>query len=191
MLINLFNKTVISTAIALIGFSIETSYVQAATVTYDFDVKLTSGLLNNNLYKGFFSYDDSNLTKVGQEKIEIEDNLSLSFDFLDVSYTEVSDVNYNFGFPFVEFNNGNLVGLAYIVNDIPNNSIFAIFGDDPDGLGGGSRFQYIDADSFELGEGEVSEGSVSYRLRPIPEPSTAVGLGVVGCIWLLRKKITK
>ena len=191
---NIFTKltvaitTIATTLVALSFVVIEASPVQAATITYDFDVNITSGLLDENVYEGFFSYDDSTLTGIGREKIGVAEELSIVFEFFGKTYTEADDNNFSFNFPFVEFNENRLVGLQYIVNDTPNNSIFAMFSDDPDGLGGGDRFQYIDVNSLE-----VNEGSVTFYSRPpstpIPEPSSVAGLALLGFGWFLRKKV--
>lgn len=184
---NIFTKLTVATAGAALSFvAIEADPVQAATITYDFDVNVTSGPLDNNIYEGSFSYDDSTLTGTGLETVGVAEELSVSFEFLGVTYTEANDNNFLFNFPIVEFKDGSLVGLQYIVNDTPNNSIFALFGDNPDNLGG-DRFQYVDVNSFE-----VSEGSVTYSLRgsvPVPEPDIAAELVVLGFGWLLKKKI--
>ena len=181
---NIFTKLAVATTSAALSFvAIEANPVQAATITYDFDVNITSGPLGDNIYEGFFSYDDSTLTGIGREKVGVAEELSIVFEFLGETYTEVDDNNFDFNFPFGEFQYDSLVGLQYIINDTPNNSILSIFGDNPNGLGGGDRFQYVDVNSFE-----VNEGRVTYSLRPVPEPGMAVGLGAVGLGWLLRKK---
>ncbi len=188
---NIFTKLAVATAsaAALSFVALEASPTQAATITYDFDVNVTSGPLDNNIYEGSFSYEDSTLKGIGLETVGVAEELSVSFEFLGGTYTEADDNNFSFNFPIVEFKNGSFVGLQYIVNDIPNNSIFAVFGNDPDGLGGENRFQYVDVNSFE-----VSQGSVTYSLRshstPVPEPGTAAGLSVLGFWWLLRRKLT-
>ena len=181
---NIFTKLAVATVgVALSFAAIEASPVGAATITYDFDVNVTSGSLDNNIYEGSFSYDDSTLTEIGLETVGASEELSVFFEFLDVTYTEADDNNFLFNFPIVEFNDGSLVGLQYIVNDNLNNSIFAVFGDEPDGMGGGDRFQYVDVNSFE-----VSEGSVTYSLRgAVPEPGTVAGLGFLGLAWLLGR----
>lgn len=185
---NIFVKLIVATTLVALSFiTIEASPVQSATITYDFDVNITSGPLDDNIYEGFLSYDDSTLTGIGQEKIGVAEELSIVFEFLGKTYTEADDNNFSFNFPFVEFKEDSLVGLQYIVNDTPNNSIFAMFSNDSDGLEGGNRFQYIDVNSFE-----VNEGSVTSYLRPastpIPESSSVAGLMVLGLGWFLRKK---
>ncbi len=180
-----YQKLAIATAgLALRFAAIEANSAQAAIITYDFTVDVTTGSLTDTQYQGFFSYDDSTLTASGVESVEIAEGLSISFEFLEVTYTEADDDLVDFGFPFVEFNQGNLVGLQYTVS---NNAIFSIFGDNPNGLGGGDQFNYIDETSFEVGN-----GSVTYSLRPasasVPEPSAVIGLSILGFGWLVRKK---
>lgn len=180
-----YQKLAVATAgVALSLVAIEANSAQAAIITYDFTVDVTTGSLTDTQYQGFFSYDDSTLTASGVESVGIAEGLSISFEFLGVTYTEADDDLVDFGFPFVEFNQGSLVGLQYTVS---NNAIFSIFGDNPNGLGGGDQFNYIDENSFEVGN-----GSVTYSLRPasvsVPEPSAVFGLGVLGFGWLVRKK---
>lgn len=180
-----YQKLAVATAgVALSFATIEANSAQAAIITYDFTVDVTTGSLTDTQYQGFFSYDDSTLTASGVESVGIAEGLSISFDFLGVTYTEADDDLVDFGFPLVEFNQGSLVGLQYTVS---NNAIFSIFGDNPNGLGGGDQFNYIDETSFEVGN-----GSVTYSLRPasvsVPEPSAVFGLGVLGFGWLVRNK---
>ncbi|MEQ8753844.1 MAG: PEP-CTERM sorting domain-containing protein [Coleofasciculus sp. G1-WW12-02] len=180
-----YQKLAIVTAgLALSFAAIEANSAQAAIITYDFTVDVTTGLLTDTQYQGFFSYDDSTLTGSGVESVGIAEGLSISFDFLGVTYTEADDNLVDFGFPFVEFNQGSLVGLQYTVS---NGAIFSIFGDNPTGLGGGDEFNYIDETSFEVGN-----GNVTYSLRPpsasVPEPSAVLGLGILGFGWLVRTK---
>lgn len=190
MVNNIFTKLIVATTLVALNFvAIEASPVQAATITYDFDVNITSGSLDDNIYEGFFSYADSTLTGIGREKIGVAEELSIVFEFLGNTYTEANDNNFSFNFPFLEFKEGSLVGLQYIVNDTPNNSIFAMFSNDPDGLGGGKRFQYIDVNSFEVNEGSVTSYLQRSPSTPIPEPSSVAGLVVLGLGWVLRKKI--
>lgn len=177
-----------SAGLALSLAVMKANSVNAATLTYNFNVDITTGSLSNNTYEGSFSYDDSNLTGIGLESVGVDDELSVVFNFLGRTYTEADDNAASFNFPIAEFRDGNLVGLQYLVNDTLNNFIFSVFGDEPEGLGGGDKFQYLDVNSLE-----VSEGSVTYSLdsspTPIPEPSTALGVTLLGFGWLVKKKI--
>lgn len=181
---NIYKNLTVATVGLTVSFTaLEAHCVQAATITYDFTVEVTSGLLAGEIYKGFFSYDDSTLAGNGVESVAVGEGLSISFNFLDVSYAETDDNTFEFGFPFVEFNNGTLVGLQYTV---VKDSIFSIFGDEPNGLGGGDKFNYIDKVSFEVGD-----GSVVYSLRQpstsVPEPSVVLALGVLSLGSLMNK----
>ncbi len=187
---NIYKKVTVAIASLALGVAaIKTNSVQAATVTYDFNVDVTTGSLADNLYEGSFSYDDSTLTGIGRETVGIEDELSIDFEFLGKTYTEENDNNVSFNFPIVEFNNGSLVGLQYIVSDVLDNSIFsfAIFGDDSDGLGG-DKFQYVNENSVEASEGRVIYTFASSP-SSVPEPSTVLGLGILSLSWLLKSKV--
>jgi hypothetical protein len=187
--VNIYTKLAIASAGLALSFSvIEANSVNAATLTYNFSVDVTTGSLADSKYEGSFSYDDSTLTGSGVENVGVEDGLSILFNFLGKTYTEADDNNASFNFPIVEFKNGNLVGLQYIVNDTLNNAIFSIFGDDPEGLGGGDKFHYVDVNSYEVGEGNVTY-SLETSPTPIPEPSTALGMTLLGFGWLVKRKI--
>lgn len=183
-------KFAIVAGLALSFATTQTNSAQAITITYDFKVDVPTEALANNSYDGSFSYDDSTLTGVGIETIGTNEELLIDFNFLGKTYTESDDNTFGFNFPLVEFKDGNLVGLQYLVTDVLDDSIFsfAIFGDTPDGLGGGNQFSYVNENSVE-----ESEGRVTYFLRSpstsVPEPSALLGLGVLSLSWLLKRKI--
>ncbi len=186
---SIYKKLVVTASLSLSVVAIQSKSIEAATITYDFSVGVTTGALAGNSYDGSFSYDDSTLIGIGGETVGVEEKLSINFEFLGKTYTETDDNNFAFNFPQVEFKDGSLVGLQYLVTDVLNGSIssFAIFGDNPDGLGGGDKFSYVNENSVE-----VSEGSVIYSLKSpstsVPEPNIVLGLGVIGFGWLYSKR---
>ncbi|MBD2438123.1 PEP-CTERM sorting domain-containing protein [Nostoc sp. FACHB-110] len=152
---------------------------QAAILTYKFTANALSGD-NPGQYFGSFTFDNSSLTNVGLEDIGVENGLKVAFNYLGNNYTEVDDDDYD-TFPVLSFNNGNLLGLSYLVQDK-----FFIGGDiDNPGLGGNKFY------TFELVDGASSVlevGTVSYT--KVPEPLSLGGTAIAGTLglWLQRKK---
>jgi hypothetical protein len=90
-------KIAVATAFSVFGLVVLCSNeARAATVTYDFTAVITRDVTNGSLlgkkFKGFFSYDDSAITKVGQESLGgaagETNKVKVSFSFLGATYTE-------------------------------------------------------------------------------------------------------
>lgn len=168
-------------AVAIYVGGIGAQPTQAALVNYGFTVNSTSGN-NPGQYYGSFQYEDSTLTKIGEETLGINNGLSISFEYLDTQYTEKSDFDYPLS-PVVSFTNGNLLGLSYLVED----QFF--IGDNPGNPNrGGSKFSSIlSADLLSTTE----VGTVTYsKGQPVTEPTTLGGIAIAGMmgLWLKRKK---
>ena len=166
----------------------EAKTVQAATVTYDFTVDLTSGPLIDTQPSGSFCYDDSTLTGSGLETLGIDQGLSVALNFLGKTYNETNDIEFP-DFPIVQFQDRKLLGLSFTAFYKPAFQTIGI-GDTVDvsagliGSGGGSIFAYDTEPSVEF-EGV---GNVTYTARPVPEPASIAGLSALGLVLLKRGK---
>jgi len=105
---NIYQKFAVVAAGIALSFTTKIKQVQAATVTYNFTVNVTSGNLAGQTGSGSFSYDDSSLTGRGLETLSVD---SLSFNFLNNLYTDNDDYFYPQGYPTLDLNNGSVVGL--------------------------------------------------------------------------------
>jgi hypothetical protein len=160
------------------------------------------------VYTGDFSYDDTHLTKVGEEALTINDRiipglLSLNFRFLDfatgltpVTYTASDDLNFPDA-PVLAFLNG-----------IPSQFGFNVFGVNESGvLDGNNRFMFGDPGIFQfvLRNGTIEgSGIVTLEINesppePTPVPENAsplaslsafLGLGAAH-LWRKSKKANK
>ena len=185
---SIYQKLAVATATAALSLAaMEAENVQAATIIYDFTVDVTSGPLTGTQSSGSFSYDDLALTGTGLETLGVNEGLSVSFDFLVETYNETNDIDSP-NYPIVQFQDQSLLGLNF--NVFYASSLQFAIADEIDasigavGLGGGNVFAY-DTDPNAAFEGL---GTVTYR--PVPEPSSVVGLSVLGLGFLLRKKVT-
>lgn len=154
-----FKATILlSTTATILGLNtLALPEVEAATITYNFEVTVTSGPLDGESYFGSLTYDNSTLTNTGQEFLEIPELSMVEFNFMGMDYTEADDPN-----AAVKFFNGDFLGLDFVIPD-PDFSIVPGIIDLS-----GSRFNYTIPD----GSGS---GSVDYAI--IPEgPSTLASL---------------
>ncbi|NEP89471.1 MAG: PEP-CTERM sorting domain-containing protein [Okeania sp. SIO2C2] len=174
---NIFQKlSFVATSVVLGLAVINTNPVNAASIIYDFEVSIDSGVLDGETYSGFFEFDDSALTGIGEEFLSVSE---LSFDFLDVNYTETD------GFPKVVFLDGDFLGLNFETD---------------------AEFSFI-ADFFDLSEAffaynipgqGAGAGDIAYNLRPdipvsTPEPTAVfslLALGTAGCSGVLKNRKT-
>ncbi|WP_414570395.1 hypothetical protein [Nostoc sp. CCY 9925] len=166
----------------------------AATVTYDFTTDIKSGYISviNSLsgisdeqkhLSGYLSYDDSELTGIGVEKIAITEGLVATLSHPLGEFFPISDEDVVIP-PFITFDEGKLLGLtaAFItVNGLPgafeainiqNQSITDSF--------------FVRLSPFDDTGGGLS-GTVQYSLRGgtgeptlIPESSTVLGICLFG-----------
>lgn len=168
-------------ALTLSLATVEVKPTQAAVFNYNFTANVTSGP-NPGKYFGSLRYDDTNLTGVGQESLDVSNGLlSVVFDYLGTRYTEANDIDFVDGIaPIVSFNNGNLLGLNYLVEDQ-----FFIGSDVNTEFTGGNRFySIVSADLTSATE----VGTVSYTR--VPEPLALVGTAIATAtgFWVNRKK---
>ena len=73
---------------------ISPSLIWAKPVTYDFTVNVVKGSLEGNVYNGFFSYDDEELTGKGKETINAQKGLKVCMNFFNQMHSETKDVDY-------------------------------------------------------------------------------------------------
>lgn len=179
MMQNLSDKFVL--AIASVGVSLATitaSPVQAATVTYNFELNVIDGLYAGETGKGSFSYDDSTLTGEGLESLGVDEGLAVQLNFLGINYTEADDVNDNDNpldvEPLVNFADGNLLGLDLSLLKSADGPLVLI------------RDRTFDIPNYS-GRETLGYGSVSYS-KPIPEPSSILGVSALGMVWLLARQ---
>jgi hypothetical protein len=188
---NIYKKLATASAGLTLSFAVmETDFVHAALITYDFSVDITTGSLTNSTYEGSFNYDDSTLTGMGVEAVGVTEGLSILFEFLGETYTETDEFSFP-NFPIAVFNNGSLVGLNYLVadfdNSVDNFSIFSIFGDNPTLLNTGNKFSY-QVNSFDSFEGNVTY-SLDSPSTAVPESDGVLGVSLLSIGWLLNKAI--
>jgi hypothetical protein len=173
-------KNLVITSIAAISVAaISAKPAPAALLKYDFKATTTLGE-NPGEYFGSFSFDNSTLTNVGIEDIGVEDGLKVAFNYLGNNYTEFDDDGYD-RFPIATFNNGNLLGLSYLV---PNQFLIGSDENTPDI--GGNRFYSIQDIDGALSAIEI--GTVTYA--KVPEPLSLGGVAIAATLgsWLNRKK---
>ena len=126
------------------------------------------------VYTGDFSYDDTHLTKVGEEVMTIDDRiipglLSLNFRFLDfatgltpVTYTVSDDVN----FPDAP--------VLVLENGIPSQFAFQVIPLNSGVWDGNNRFRFLDPGIFEfvLRDGAITGyGLITLEINESPPPS--------------------
>jgi hypothetical protein len=152
----------------------------AATITGTIKVNIDVAYVNDpkfaGVYTGDFSYDDTHLTKVGEEFMTINDRiipglLSLNFRFLDfatgltpVTYTASDDFNFPDN-PVLYFENG--LPTQFGMQVAPGNGGGV--------LGGNNGFMFFDPGIFKfvLRNGTIGgEGGVTLEINE--SPPTAV-----------------
>ncbi|MCC3407630.1 MAG: hypothetical protein JGK17_18935 [Microcoleus sp. PH2017_10_PVI_O_A] len=156
----------------------------AATITGTIKVNVDVAYVTDpkfaGVYTGDFAYDDTHLTKVGEEVLTINDRiipglLSLNFRFLDfadgltpVTYTASDDLNFPDN-PVLAFENG-----------VSTQFGFNVFGVNKSGvLDGNNRFMFGDPGIFQffLRDGAVTGGGlVTLDINespPAPVPENA------------------
>ncbi|NEO02637.1 MAG: PEP-CTERM sorting domain-containing protein [Moorea sp. SIO3I7] len=176
---NILKKLSLVATSAVLGFTvIQANPVNAASMIYDLEVSIDSGVLAGETYSGFFDFDDSGLTGIDEEFLSVS---NISFDFGGVNYTETNSLSD----PEAVFFDGDFLGLSW--------------SDD--------EFSFI-AGFFELGEAffaydipqGAGAGDIAYTLRPdtpvstpasTPEPTAVfslLALGATGCSGVLKKR---
>ena len=172
------------TALTLLASSMRPAQ---ALITQSFSVDITDGGLAGETFSGSFSYEETLLLGTGLETLGAADGISINFDFLDTTYTEVDDLGFVNGFlPEIAFVDSVFSGLNYLVD---TGDLFFSF-DEGTGLGlPGTSFTYELGDAItptDAGSGILStEGSST----TVPEPATLLGLFILGSWgWLMKAK---
>ena len=172
---NIFQKlSFIATTTVLSLSVIHTNPVSAASIIYDFEVSIDSGVLDGETYSGFFEFDDSALTGIGDEFLSVSE---LGFDFLGVNYTETDSLSD----PEAVFFDGDFLGLNFSADEF---SFLTGFSDLSEAF-----FEYDIV-------GGTGAGDIVYTLRsdtPVstPEPTTVfslLALAAVGGSGVLKKR---
>lgn len=185
---SIFQKLAFATAGAALSLAvIEAHPAHGATITYDFQVDVTSGPLSGNSYDGNFSYDDSFIST-----FPYGEPTDFNFNFGGRVYTEsdlIIDCRSNFPSCLpLSFSGGQLASFQFSTfnRNNPYPGAFTLTSAGP---------LFIYQLPFNPGEppSPTGSGTVTYSLRQpstsVPEPSTVFGLGVLGLGWLARKKI--
>ncbi len=208
---SIYQKLALATAGTVLSLAVmETPSVQAAIITYDFTVNISSGTLIGNQYSGFFSYDNTAPAPVLQPFFDVTE---FNFKFANKTYTR-SDLRLDCRvFPAclpLEFTTGEIVtepsGRLVLIpggSELarfafstfnafgpPFPGFFTLFGSST-GLSFTYQLPFNPGEPFTIGSGS---GTVSRRTDPtppptsVPEPGTVFGLSMLGFGWLLRKK---
>ncbi|NJP09210.1 MAG: PEP-CTERM sorting domain-containing protein [Leptolyngbyaceae cyanobacterium RU_5_1] len=160
----------------VLSWGITAKPVEAATVTYDFTVDVTTGNYVGK-YTGNFTYDDSGPLEDCSTSMEQffcvnpkNHGLSIVFNIFNTTYTEQNELDYN-NFPKAYFQTiaGKLeiIGLSFVV--APLQPDFGFFINGSQFLIGNTSNPSDPLHNPYAGEGV---GNVSYALRlPEPEPS--------------------
>lgn len=131
---NVYHEFAIAvTGTALSSVLMEANPVQAAILTSNFTVNITSGSLAGTQGSGSLSFDDSTLTGEGLESVGENAGLSISFDFLGRSCTELNeyDSTGEGDYPLVSFPSWKLLGLNFLVI---NPSVAFAFSDETENM---------------------------------------------------------
>ncbi len=210
---SIYQKLALATAGTVLSLAVmETPSVQAAIITYDFTVNITSGSLLGNSYTGFFSYDDSKPSGLADEPplLPYFAPSDLSFEFLGKTYTENNlqyRTRYGYAIPpfsYLTFSNPQFVvddGVFWIPGGELTKAKFYLSDYSTIGIGSyfinfypNSSFSFEFFDRFPYYITSAGSGTWKYTLREespstsVPEPGTVFGLSVLGFGWLLRKK---
>lgn len=165
---NLLHKFSFVTATTVISFAVINSHpVNAALITYNFEVSIDSGFLEDQNFSGSFQFDDSGLTGIDEEFLSVS---HLNFEFDGVNYTETD------GVAEVVFFDGDFLGLSF--------STPAEFSFIPGFFELGEAFF-----AYNL-PGEV-DGTGDINYNPVPEPLTILGtMTALGFGSLFKRKLT-
>jgi hypothetical protein len=167
------SKTIGAIAAGVISlWHLTSNPAQAVTLTYEMTVDVAPGNYQDT-YQGSFSYDSSDPLQSCPDlptftcATVAQNKLSVLFNFLGKAYSEKQDIDYEFGFPAVYFQNNTLTGLSLIVALPPSDISFSILG----------KSFYSGFETYPdtlTPQGLV--GSVSYKLQqspPAPAPAPA------------------
>ena len=171
---NIFQKLSFVVTTTVLSLSvINANPINAASMTYDFEVNMSAGSLLGETYSGSFEFDDSTLTEIGEESLSVSE---LSFNFLGVNYTEDSLSGTQ-----VIFDNGDFSGLRFF--GMLDSNMWQLEED---------KFTFATISSSGSGFSLVaSTGDITYtNTTTIPEPTAVfslLALGAIGSIRILKK----
>ncbi|MCA2552503.1 MAG: PEP-CTERM sorting domain-containing protein [Microcystis sp. M04BS1] len=159
-MINSWQRNAVITSGVVLSFAVQqVNSAQAAIVSYNLAGTIQNGLLTGQTFSGTFSYDNSLLTGLGFEFLDVS---QVNLNFFGSTFTAV-DADSN---PTVEFLDGILLGLNFSTSSFtPEFSLIPAFGSTE------ATFSYI-------GINDSGSGPVQYVL--IPEPSTVLGIIALG-----------
>ncbi|MEM9007263.1 MAG: PEP-CTERM sorting domain-containing protein [Cyanobacteria bacterium P01_F01_bin.86] len=152
---------------------------EAASITREFIVEIGSGDLAGESFLGGVTYDDSILT--GESVTLFPGEFSLTFDFLGTAFTEADDFLSSATAQIGQ--SGRIRGLGYTVDSLDSPNAFFGFAPSSDSIGDEFFYEQFDATGAVVDAGEGTLVSVS-----VPEPATAVALGVLGLSALVSRK---
>ncbi len=164
---------------------------QAATVTTNFTLTGTSGVLLNQQFSGVYSYDDATTPTVISPLSTFAPKYRLTDFNLSILGENYSVANFSTGAGYGGSATG-LLGTATILAPVEELVPAGYGGPIGTGLGVKSSVFFIEDrfsfDNNEFGQRTSGEGKVSYT--PVPEPSSLAGLSVLGLSFMLFKKKT-
>jgi hypothetical protein len=159
-MMNSWQRNAVITSGVVLSLAVQqVNSAQAAIVSYNLAGTIQNGLLTGQTFSGTFSYDNSLLTGLGFEFLDVS---QVNLNFLGSTFTAVNaDSN-----PTVEFLDGILLGLNFSTSSFtPEFSLIPASGSTE------ATFSYI-------GINDSGSGPVQYVL--IPEPSTVLGIIALG-----------
>ncbi|EKU97355.1 PEP-CTERM putative exosortase interaction domain-containing protein [Leptolyngbya sp. PCC 7375] len=179
-----------ATTAILTFFKAQVAFAQ--TVSYDFTVDVTSGPLAGERYIGLTSVD---VTSLLDESYETVRPTSIIFDFGGITFTDDNDVlDIDANSPKVNFQDGQFMGITYIVSRLGNNPAEIPLINDVavDGFAiDNSEFGYVVGANLYRGDTvnhALPPNSTSPNRQSVPEPSVWLGFATVGCgCWLTRR----
>ena len=197
-----------SAACVAIGSALTASSAQAAIITNNFRVDVTSGPLIDQAFFGSFTYDDTALSDpniLTDPDVDLpiitpsNGLLNITFNFLGKTYNQTNDADYlsdpnNPPYPRLYFDNGSLLVMEFFVSedpsfsnptDIPSEIYQFNFSYDPNL--GGAFFRSRTRAASELDQSGMSLGTVTYGIQAVPTPTLLPGLIGLG-IGVLRKR---
>lgn len=157
----------ITAGIATLGCVVMVKPVEAAVITYDFTVDVTTGSYVGK-YNGNFSYDDSQPLLATSNNLfyatPANHNLSIVFNFLGQTFTQQDERDLNMGYPNLYFsrtnNTDSIVGLSLLVLQPRSPVGFFILG---------QEFLVGNVEGVNPYAG-TPVGTVSYTKRVVPDP---------------------
>lgn len=89
-----------------------------AVTTFTLNGEVVGGPFDGTLGTGFFSYDESALTNIGSEFLTPGDGLIVEFTLFGQTFSTSDDIDFN-AFPELEFFDGQIFSLAFLVSEVP------------------------------------------------------------------------